>query len=251
MFLAFDNKIRGIMPDLSFTKYWSSERARKKQTKLTRLSNGLLNEVLEDPFTKDLFDADEIEAMKKASKALSLAKQKFEHIKEQKLRIEKRKQNELNNINNLSKKHAIAVLESLCSSPNILTREQFCLWITAIEFTRNRYAPESWELDINDGIDNHYLPDDNTLRQRHVWSMREKAQEAFADYLKQAWKFSFEDDAWKSIKPINQARQELLDLLHHEKYSQMEGHYEKYIFDIESYNRSVDAIERRKQIKPV
>lgn len=57
------------MPDLSFTKYWSSERARKKQTKLTRLSNGLLNEVLEDPFTKDLFDADEIEAMKKASKA--------------------------------------------------------------------------------------------------------------------------------------------------------------------------------------
>lgn len=239
------------MSDLEFTRYWSSDRARKKQTKLTRLSNGLLNEVLEDPFTKDLFNADEIEAIKLASKALSLAKDKFVHVKEQKLRIEKRKEKELKHIKDQTRKYATEVLDSLGSSPNLFTKEQFCLWNTAVVFTRDRYVPEHWELDINDGLDNHFLPDDNTLRHRNLMTMRDRALEAFETYLKQAWKFSYTDETWLPIKPINQARQELLDLMHHEKYAQIERNYKKYILEIESYNRSVEAIERRKQIKPV
>lgn len=117
------------MSDLEFTRYWSSDRARKKQTKLTRLSNGLLNEVLEDPFTKDLFNADEIEAIKLASKALSLAKDKFVHVKEQKLRIEKRKEKELKHIKDQTRKYATEVLDSLGSSPNLFTKEQFAFGI--------------------------------------------------------------------------------------------------------------------------
>ena len=51
------------MSDMEFTKYWTSERARKKQTALTKLSNGLLKEVIENPLATELFEPEEIEAM--------------------------------------------------------------------------------------------------------------------------------------------------------------------------------------------
>lgn len=239
------------MPDLDFTKYWSSERTRKKQTALTKLSNGLLKEVVEDPFSRELFELAEIEAMKVAAKALSDARLKFAKIKEQKARIEKRKAQELANINQVSKKHAIRVLDSLNPNPDTFTREQFCLFVTVAHFTGSVLYPERWELDINDRIDDHYLESDNVLRQRHVWSMRDKALKAFEDCFKRAWQFSFEDDSWVVKVPIKEAVSQVMALMNHDEYVKIEKRYADLLEPLEAYNREVEAIKRRKNIKSV
>jgi hypothetical protein len=239
------------MSDLEFTKHWTSERTRKKQTALTKLSNGLLKEVVEDPFSRELFEFEEIEAMKVAAKALSNAKQKFAHIKEKKARIEKRKAQELANIDKQSKKYAVEVLDSLNPNTDTFTREQLCLWVTVAHFTSSVLYPESWELDINDGMDNHYLESDHALRKRHVWSMRDKALKAFEDCLKRAWKFSFEDDSWVVRVPIKEAVSQLKALVNHEEYAKAEKRYAHLLEPLEAYNREVEAIKRRKNIKSV
>ncbi|QFT13593.1 hypothetical protein [Vibrio sp. THAF190c] len=239
------------MSDLDFTKHWTSERTRKKQTALTKLSNGLLKEVVEDPFSRDLFELEEIEAMKLAAKALSNAKQKFVHIKEKKARIEKRKAQELANIDKQSKKYAIEVLDSLNQNPDTFTREQLCLWVTVAHFTSSVLDPESWELDINDNMDNHYLESDHAFRQRHVWTMRDKALNAFETYFKRAWQYSFETDSWVVRVPIKEAVTQLKALMNHEEYAKNEKRYAHLLEPLEVYNREVEAIKRRKNIKSV
>ncbi|WP_199481098.1 hypothetical protein [Vibrio owensii] len=237
------------MSDLDFTKHWTSERTRKKQTALTKLSNGLLKEVVEDPFSRGLFELEEIEAMEVAAKALSNAKIKFAHIKEKKARIEKRIEQELANIDKQSKKHAIEVLDSLNSNPDTFTREQFCLWVAVAHFSSWILYPERWELDINDRIDDHYLESDNALRQRNVWTMRDKALKAFEDYFKRAWQFSFEDDSWVVRVPIKEAVTQLKALMNHKEYVKIEKRYADLLEPLEAYNREVEAIKRRKNIK--
>ncbi|MDC5711176.1 hypothetical protein [Vibrio europaeus] len=239
------------MSDLDFTKHWTSERTRKKQTALTKLSNGLLKEVVEDPFSRDLFELEEIEAMKVAAQALSKAKQKFAHIKEKKARIEKRKAQELANIDKQSKKHAIEVLDSLNHNPDTFTREQFCLWVTVSHFTSSVLDPEIWELDINDNMDNHYLESDHAFRRRHVWTMRDKALNAFETYFKRAWQYSFETDSWVVRVPIKDAVTQLKALMTHEEYAKNEKRYAHLLEPLEAYNREVEAIRRRKDIKSV
>lgn len=239
------------MSDLDFTKHWTSERTRKKQTALTKLSNGLLKEVMEDPFSRDLFELEEIEAMKVAAKALSNAKKKFAHIKEKKARIEKRKAQELASIDKLAKEHAIGVLDSLNPNPDTFTREQFCLWVTVAHFTGSVLYPERWELDINDRIDDHYLESDNALRKRHVWTMRDKALKAFEGCFKRAWQFSFEDDSWVVRVPIKEAVSQLMALMNHDEYVKIEKRYADLLEPLEAYNREIEAIKRRKDIKSV
>lgn len=239
------------MSDLDFTKHWTSERTRKKQTALTKLSNGLLKEVVEDPFSRDLFEFEEIEAMKVAAQALSNAKQKFAHIKEKKARIEKRKSQELANIDKQSKKYAIEFLDSLNPNPDTFTREQLCLWVTVAHFTSSVLDPESWELDINDNMDNHYLASDHAFRQRHVWTMRDKALNAFENYFKRAWQFSFETDSWVVRVPIKEAVTQLKALMNHDEYVKNEKRYAHLLEPLEAYNRKVEAIKRRKNIKSV
>lgn len=239
------------MSDLDFTKHWTSERARKKQTSLTKLSNGLLKEVVNDPFSRDLFEFEEIEAMKVAAKALSNAKKKFAHIKEKKARIEKRKEQELAAINKQCKIHATKILDSLNPNPDTFTREQFCLWVTVAHFTSMVLTPETWELDINDNMDNHYLESDHAFRCRHAWTMRDKAHKALEECLKKAWKFSFEDDSWQMKMPIEQAVSDIKELMSHDKYAKVEKLYAHLIEPLEAFNREVEAINRRKNIKSV
>ncbi|MCG6230223.1 hypothetical protein [Vibrio furnissii] len=239
------------MSDLDFTKHWTSERTRKKQTALTKLSNGLLKEVVEDPFSRELFELEEIEAMKVAAKALSKAKEKFAHIKEKKARIEKRKAQELANIDKQSKKYAIEVLDSLNHNPDTFTREQLCLWVTVAHFTSSVLDPESWELDINDNMDNHYLESDHAFRRRHVWTMRDKALNAFETYFKRAWQYSFETDSWVVRVPIKEAVAQLKALMSHEEYAKNEKRYAHLLEPLEAYNREVEAIKRRKNIKSI
>ncbi|CAK2042401.1 hypothetical protein VCRA2119O147_1590002 [Vibrio crassostreae] len=47
--------------DEELFKYWDSDKAKKKQTALTRLSNGLTEELLGDRNTKSLFSDEEVE----------------------------------------------------------------------------------------------------------------------------------------------------------------------------------------------
>ncbi|CAM3931961.1 hypothetical protein [Vibrio aquimaris] len=239
------------MSDLDFTKHWTSDRTRRKQTALTRLSNGLLKEVIEDPFSKDLFEREEIEAMKVAAQALSNAKKKFAHIKERKVRIEKRKDNELANIEKQYKQYAIETLNSLNPNPDTFTREQFCLWVAAASFTGSLLNPENWELDINDGIDKHYLENDNALRKRNVQAMREKAIKTFEHHLRRSWKFSFKNDSWEVIVPIKEAAMHLKNLMNHQKYIEAEKNHAYQLEHLEAYNREVEAVKRRKDIKSV
>lgn len=239
------------MSDFDFTKHWTSERTRKKQTALTKLSNGLLKEVVEDPLSRDLFELEEIEAMKVAAQALSNAKKKFAHIKEKKARIEKQKAQELANIDKQSKKYAIEVLDSLNSNPDTFTREQLCLWVTIAHFTSSVFDPEIWELDINDNMDNHYLDSDHAFRQRHVWTMRDKALNAFENYFKRAWQFSLETDAWVVRVPIKEAMTQLKALMNHDEYVKNEKRFAHLLEPLEAYNREVEAIKRRKNIKSV
>ncbi|EMW8522742.1 hypothetical protein OH457_12685 [Vibrio sp. 2art] len=239
------------MSDLDFTKHWTSERTRKKQTALTKLSNGLLKEVVEDPFSRDLFELEEIEAMKVAAKALSKAKEKFTKIKEKKARIEKRKAQELANINKQAKKYAIEVLDSLNSNPDTFTREQLCLWVTVAHFTSSVLDPESWEIDINDNIANHYLESDHALRRRNVWTMRSKALNAFENFFKRAWQFSFETDSWVVRVPIKESVAQLKALINHDEYIKNEKLYAHLLEPLEAYNREVDAIKRRKNMKSI
>lgn len=239
------------MSELEFTKYWTSERARKKQTALTKLSNGLHKEVIDNPLAKELFEPEEIEAMIVAAQALKQAKQKFAHIKEKIARIEKRKAQELASIDKQSKKYASEVLNSLNSNPNTFTREQLCLWVTATHFTRSVLEPETWELDINDNMDNHYLESDHALRRRHVWTMRDKALNAFETYFKRAWQYSCESDSWVVRVPISEAVTQLKALMNNEEYAKNEKRYAHLLEPLEAYNREVEAIERRKNIKSV
>lgn len=239
------------MSDLNFTEHWTSERTRKKQTALTKLSNGLLREVVEEKFTRDLFEPHEVEAMKVAAEALKNAKRKFTHIKEKKARIEKRRAQELAYIDKQSKKYAVEVLDSLNSNPDTFTREQMLLWVTLAHFTSSVLTPESWELDINDNIDNHYLDSDHAMRQRRVWSMRDKALKAFEDYFKRAWKFSFESDSWVVRVPIKEAVTQLKHLKNQAEYAKNEKRYAHLLEPLEAYNREVEAILRRKNIRSV
>lgn len=239
------------MSDLDFTKHWTSERTRKKQTALTKLSNGLLKEVVEDPFSRELFELEEIEAMRVAAKALSNAKKKFAHIKEKKARNEKRQEQELAAIKKECKTNATQILDSLNSNPDTFTREQFCLWVTAANFTNSIRTPESWELDINDNMDNHYLENDHALRQRHVWSMRDKAQQVLEECLMKAWNFSFKDESWTVRVPMKQAISDIRNLMKHEEYAKVEKRYAHLLEPLEAYNREVEAIKRRKNIKSI
>lgn len=239
------------MCDLDYTKHWTAERTRKKQTALTKLSNGLLKEVVEDPFARDLFELEEIEAMKIAAEALGKAKRKFAHIKEKKARLEKRKALVLANIDKQSKEYAVEVLDSLNPNPDTFTREQLCLWVTVSQFTSSVLVPESWELNINDRMDNHYLESDHELRKRHVWSMRDKALNAFENYFKGAWQFSFEADTWEVRVPIKEAVTQLKALMNHDEYVKNEKRYAHLLKPLEAYNREVEAIIRRKKIKSV
>lgn len=211
----------------------------------------MLKEVIENPLATELFEPEEIEAMKVAAQALSQAKHKFAHIKEKKARIEKRKAQELAHIKSQCSKYATQVLESLNSDSDIFTKEQLCLWVTAAHFTRMRNIPESWELDINDNIENHYLDSDHTLRQRHIWTMREKAQRSLEEYLNQAWEFSFEKDSWVAKVPIKDAVANLLELTKSSEYSNVETRYAHLIETLETFNREVEARKRRKNIKSV
>ncbi|WP_063664853.1 hypothetical protein [Aliivibrio fischeri] len=239
------------MSDLDFTKYWTSERTRKKQTALTKLSNGLLKDVINDPFSRELFDLEEIEAMKIAATALSNAKKKFAHIKEKKARIEKRKAQELASIDKQCKIYAIQILDSLNSNPETFTREQLCLWVTVANFTHSTLTPEIWELDINDGIDKHYLENDHALRQRNVWIMRDKAKKAFENCLKRAWEFSFKTDSWQVKIPIQEAISNINNLINHDEYAKIEKRYTHLLKPLEAFNREIEAIKRRKNIKSV
>ncbi|WP_045391989.1 hypothetical protein [Vibrio rotiferianus] len=239
------------MSELEFTKYWDANRARKKQTALTKLSNGLKKEVIDNPLASELFEPEEIEAMRVAAEALSKVKLKFAHIKEKKARIERQKEQERAAIDKQCNKYAVQILNSLNPNPNTFNKEQFCLWLTAAHFTRNRFMPESWELDINDNIDNHYLSSDHELRVRHARTMREKAQKAFEDCLKQAWEFSFTDDSWKVKTPIKEAVSQLMKLTEHSEYANIEKRHKALIEALEAYNREVEAITRRKNIKSV
>ncbi len=237
--------------DTDFTKYWNSDRTRKKQTALSRLSNGLLSEVINDPFTSQLFEPNELEAMRISSQALSKAKLKFAHIKEQKARIEKRKAQELAAINKQCKTFATKILDSLNSNPNTVTREQLCLWVTVARFTSSAIEPEAWELDINDRMDSHYLESDHAFRQRHAWTMREKAHQALERCLSKAWHFSFENDRWEVKVPIQTAVSDIKNLMNHDEYANVEKRYAHLIDALETFNREVEAKKRRKQIKPV
>lgn len=239
------------MSDLDFTKHWDAERTRKKQAALTRLANGLRKEVIDNPMASELFEPDEIAAMTLAATALGQAKHKFAHIKEKKARIEKRKSQELASITSQCKKHAKRILDALNPNPDTFTKEQFCLWITTAHFTRNRPMPEVWQLDINDNMDNHYLESDHALRRRHAWTMRSSAQQALEDCLRLAWEFSVEDDAWKVRVPIEKAVSEIKALMQHEEYTKVEKRYAHLIAPLEAYNREVEAIQRRKNIKSV
>lgn len=236
---------------MDFTKHWTSERARKKQTALTKLSNGLLNEVVNDSFTRELFDQDELDAMRTAANALAKVKQKFAHVKEQKARIEKRKEQELNHIKQQSRKFAHKVYDSFSPPFDSCNKEILCLWVTATKVNPHDFPPERWELDINDNIENHYLASDDELRKRHVWSMRDKALTAFEKYLSYAWRFSFEQDKYIPVKPIKEAAEELRNLINHNEYSKVERCYSDLFESLESYNRNVIALQRRKNIKSV
>ncbi|TVU68531.1 hypothetical protein FQP87_22365 [Vibrio tasmaniensis] len=239
------------MSDLNFTKHWTSERARKKQTALTKLSNGLLKEVIEDPYSRELFDLAEIEAMKVAAKALSDAKKKFAHIKEKKARIEKKKEKQLNNINTQCNSNAKDILDSFTADHAIFTREQFCLWVMVANSTSSILEPELWELDINDGVENHHLESERELKRRNAWIMKDKAHKALHECLKKTWVFSFKDDSWVTKTPISEAVRVIKGLVNGEDYKKVEQRYLHLIESLEVYNREIEAIQRRKTIKSI
>lgn len=239
------------MADMKFTKYWTSDRTRKKQAALTRLSNSLRNEVLNNPQVSELFDPSELEAMAVAASALSRVKHTFTKLKEDKERVEKRKAKELANMKAISQTHAKKVFDSLNPQPDTFTKEQLLMWLTAAKFTRRAVEPEFWEYNIEDRIDDHYLESDDALRQKHIWSMRDKTLETFQQFLEQAWVFDFGTDSWVAKEPIQDVVAKLLSLKEHEQYQLLAKRCSSVIEPLESYNRRVEALKRRKAIKSV
>lgn len=240
------------MSDLDFTRYWSADRTRKKQTALSKLSNGLRDQVILDNYTRNLFDQDEIEAIEKTISALSGVKSKFVHLKEKKKREEDRKAREVKNIESTSLRAAKKVQERLNSDSSIFTAKELCLWLMCIDDTRLRMAPEMWEIDIDDNLDNHYLPSDDALRARHVSTMRDKSLKAFQEYIShKVWNFSFETNSYVEKRSIVEVTKELFSLLDQEKFAFYSKKYSLYIAKLERYTRSVEAEKRRKNIKPV
>lgn len=236
---------------MNFTKHWTSERTKKKQTALTKLSNGLLKEVIEDPYSRNLFDLAEIEAMKVAAKALSDAKEKFAHIKEKKARIEKKIEKQLNNINTQCNSNAKDILDSFTADPDLFTQEQFCLWVVVANSTSSILEPELWELDINDGVEKHHLESEHELKRRNASIMKDKAHKALYEYLKKAWTFSFKDESWIAKIPIGEAVSVIKGLVNGEDYKKVEQRYLHLIEHLNVYNREIEAIQRRKTIKSI
>ena len=235
---------------MDYTKHWTSERARKKQTALTKLSNGLLNEAVNDPATRDLFEPEELEAMRLASIALGKAKGKFAHLKEKKARIEKRKEQEAQARSKKCSAYANKIIESLAPA-SFCNKELICLWVTATRVNENDFEPERWELDINSDMDSHYLASDDELRRRHVRRMRDSALQTFEKYLSGAWRYSFEKDAYISEISIEDKAKELANLVTHSEYAKVEKCYADLFEPLGSYNRKVEAVHRRKSIKAV
>ncbi|WP_435000208.1 hypothetical protein ACRZ5S_22560 (plasmid) [Vibrio scophthalmi] len=236
---------------MDHTKYWTSERTRKKQAALTRLSNGLSNEVLTNVATSELFDENELEAMRVAASALSRAKEKFKHLKEIKERIERQKQLELDRINKVCKRHAQLVFDEISTHPNLCNTELLLLWLAAAESTKSYASPECWEIDINDQVGAHFLGSDDIMRSRNASSMRSKALESFERFFRQVWRYSFETDSYQPIMTIELAVAELKGFPSKPRYSEIKKQYSRYINELESYNRTVIALERRKSIRSI
>lgn len=236
---------------MDYTTYWTSERARKKQTALTRLSNGLSNEVLTDLATSELFDDNELEAMKVAAAALNRAKEKFKHLKEKKERIERQKQVEIERINTICKRNARIIFDEVSIHPDLCGSNLLLLWLFTAESTTSYASPECWEVDINDQVGAHYLGSDDIMRNRNTSSMRSKALESLERYFRQTWKYSFETDSYQPLMSIETASAELRNFPSQTRYGELKKQYSHYIDELESYNRSVIASERRKSFKPI
>ncbi|MDN3661185.1 hypothetical protein [Vibrio agarivorans] len=227
-------------------KYWTADRARKKQTALTRLANGLRNEVVSDSRTRGLFTDEEVEAMQIASNALSNAKRKFEHLKEQKARDERRKAASSERREQLCSKAAKEVFDSLNPPRNSINKEILLLWITAASVNPSDFRPDAFIYDIEDNMGEHYLSSDDELRSRHVSSMASYAYESFKKYLNTNWRFDVRADDFIPQMPLSEKVTELLGLVNHPQYEQNERLLVRYIENIEVYNRKVSAVERRK-----
>jgi len=90
------------MPDtteiMKALKWWSAERFKTLQRKLTAAKNTIQNEAL-SPNLRPFFSNDEIDTLKKASQILETVKTKIEHAKEIKAREEKRRDIHLRSVN--------------------------------------------------------------------------------------------------------------------------------------------------------
>ncbi|EOA8958731.1 hypothetical protein ACIMS1_004403 [Vibrio harveyi] len=75
--------------------------------------------------------------------------------------------------------------------------------------------------------------------------------DSFEYYFKRAWQFSHEDDAWVVRVPIKEAVVQLKALMNHEGYVKAEKRYASLLEPLETYNREVEAIQRRKNMKSV
>lgn len=229
-------------------KYWDSDKAKKKQTALTRLSNGLAKELLGDRNTKSLFSYEEIEAIEKAREALDSAKYKFTHLKEKRLRDEQEKKRAKDARQALAKKLAIAYIKGSGSYPlTTFSRNHFYL-LCMLNDLRIGFTLSINEFDIEDYSGVVTPDEEHCRRMKHynVDTLKRELEERVITWILGAWTYSGE--------PINEPKARLADLtskLDAAFVGRVDERYKVQIEHLEKYNRAIDAKVKRSEFKIV
>lgn len=230
-------------------KYWDVERARKKQTQLSRLANGISDHLLNDPQTASLFSKEEKDALILAQTALRSVKSKFELLKEQRQREEKAKEHE----HKLRKDAAQRAVNSLpiVSPSGYMDRERVVLYIVAAEASRYYFDYVEDYLDIDDNLSNFKNSQWSMIRTRRVRDLHDQLRRCLHDYAMGAWKYEFKDDTYTKLSTPSEKLQELQDMLVPEIITKIEAKYGHLIEKIERFNREENAKKTRSEFRAI
>ena len=234
--------------DEELFKYWDSDKAKKKQTALTRLSNGLAKELLGDRNTKSLFSDEEVEAIEKAREALDSVKYKFTHLKEKRLRDEQERKRAKDARQALAKKLSIAYIKGSGSYPlTTFSRNHFYL-LCMLNDLRIGYTLSFKDLDVEDssGVVTHDEEHFRRMRDYNVDTLKRELEERVITWVLGAWTYSGE--------LINKPEARLADLtskLDAAFVGTVDERYKGQIERLEKYNRAIDAKVKRSEFKIV
>lgn len=218
--------------------YLSADRVRKLQTKLTRVGNGIKNDVLDDLRVRQLFTSEELAALQLAATALTSAKAKIEHLKEKKVREEKILEAHVRDTK-LKAARAVRSL-SIVQPAGYMDKERLLLLIAITD--GNTY----YDYDIDYSCHPDVSPQINDERRQGVIrTMYENLLTALESIvLRKAWEHDYSTGRYSPKERPSDALNAVLASMEAER-ERLERQYHPRIEALEIFNRRMTAKQLR------